>query len=266
MALASRLAILVGGIGGLGSVTGKLLHSQGAKLALLYAPFEKQKVTPTLQEIYNQDGPSPDISTYECDITSADSVTAAFASISKDNHAFPSILVNTAGYVNLQPLESFPVDDILRHYMVNLHGPTLTGQAFAKLYFAASKIASDANRPVPGGRIVNIASQAAHIALRHHGPYCASKAGLIGLTKCMASEWGPRGITANSISPGPVMTELGKKAWGDPQVAADYLAAVPTGQFAEPEEVARIVDFLVKDEARNTNGADVRLDGGFTVR
>lgn len=247
-------------------MTGKLLHSQGTKLALLYAPFEKERVKPTLQEVYGKDASSPDISTYECDITSADSVNAAFGSISQDNHAFPSILVNTAGYVNLQPLESFPVDDILRHYMINLHGPTLTGQAFAKLYFAASKIASQSDEPVPGGRIVNIASQAAHIALHHHGPYCASKAGLIGLTKCMASEWGPRGITANSISPGPVMTELGKKAWGNDKVAADYLGAVPTGQFAEPHEVARIVDFLVKDEARNINGADVRLDGGFTVR
>ena len=121
-------------------------------------------------------------------------------------------------------------------------------------------------RSVPGGRIVSLASQAAHVALKNHGAYCASKAGLIGLTKCMASEWGPLGITANTISPGPVWTELGKKAWADKELREEYQANVPTGKFAEPEEVARIVDFLCRGEALNINGIDVKLDGGYTVR
>jgi NAD(P)-dependent dehydrogenase (short-subunit alcohol dehydrogenase family) len=191
-------------------------------------------------------------------------VQQAFAAISKDNAAFPSILVNAAGYVKLQPLETFDVDEILKHYMVNLHGPTLTGQAFAQAYIAATKRAG--NQSAPGGRIINIASQAAHIALRNHGPYCASKAGLLGLTRCQASEWGPLGITANSISPGPVWTELGKKAWSDQKVREDYQAGIPTGKFAEPHEVARMVDFLCRDEALNINGADLRLDGGFSIQ
>ena len=98
--------------------------------------------------------------------------------------------------------------------MINLYGPTLTGQAFARLYFKAR--ASQPNPP--GGRIVNIASQAAFVALDKHGAYCASKAGLVGLTKCQANEWGARGITANTVSPGPVWTALGKKAWADDKV------------------------------------------------
>ena len=85
----------------------------------------------------------------------------------------------------------------------------MTAQAFARNFFDAKTDAT------PGGRIINVASQAAHVALLNHGAYCASKAGLIGLTRCMASEWGPRGITANTVSPGPVMTALGKKAWSD---------------------------------------------------
>lgn len=82
----------------------------------------------------------------------------------------------------------------------------------------------------------------------------------------MASEWGPRGITANTISPGPVWTALGKKAWADQKVREEYQAAVPTGKFAEPEEVASIVEFLCRDESLNINGIDVRLDGGYTAR
>jgi NAD(P)-dependent dehydrogenase (short-subunit alcohol dehydrogenase family) len=223
--------------GGIGSVTAQLFRSQGAKLALLYAPFEESKVTPTISRTFGNDTADGDIKAYACDVTDAASVQEAFTAITKDNIAFPSILINAAGYVSLQALETFDTNDILKHYMVNLHGPTLTGQAFARAYLAAAN--SSASK-APGGRIVNIASQAAHVALHHHGPYCASKAGLIGLTKCQASEWGPRGITSNSISPGPVWTELGKKAWGDPEIKDAYLKAVPTGQFAEPHEVARM--------------------------
>lgn len=219
----------------------------------------------TLQQVFDSDTPIR-VKSYECDITSKDSVDQAFAAIRDDDVDVPRILINAAGVVNLHPLEDFPADDIVRHYLVNLYGPTLTGQAFAKAFFAASQKAEQNNKPIPGGRIVNIASQAAHVALHNHGPYCASKAGLIGLTKCQASEWGPRRLTANTVSPGPVWTELGKRAWADKQARESYQAAVPTGRFAEPHEVARIVSFLCQDEALNINGADFRLDGGYTAR
>ena len=133
------------------------------------------------------------------------------SAIQSDHTGFPSILINSAGYVNLTPLEDTPPEDIMKHYMINLFGPTLTGQAFARLYFQAKADKADG----PGGRIINIASQAAHVALPDHGAYCASKAGLLGLTRSQASEWGHREITANTISPGPVWTALGKKAWAD---------------------------------------------------
>lgn len=124
--------------------------------------------------------------------------------------------------MNLSPLEETTPEDSLLHYMVNLYGPTLTGQAFARLYFKAKDDAAaaggDSSVVVPGARIVNLGSQAAHVALDKHGAYCASKAGLLGLTRSQASEWGSRGITANSISPGPVWTVMGKKAWADDSV------------------------------------------------
>lgn len=144
-------------------------------------------------------------------------VEAAFATIEAANAGFPAILVNSAGYVNLAPLEHADPKDMLMHYMVNLYGPTLTGQAFARLYFRARE-ALGSPADAPGGRIVNISSQAAHVALDNHAAYCASKAGVLGLTRCQANEWGPRNITANTISPGPVWTALGKKAWGDDRV------------------------------------------------
>ncbi|KAI9154659.1 NAD-dependent glycerol dehydrogenase [Paramyrothecium foliicola] len=257
--------------GGIGSAVGALFRQQGAQLALLYAPFEASNVRSVIEETYGP-GDHNDIKAYECDITSPESVDAAFTAIASDNAAFPSFLVNSAGYVNLTPLEETPASDILKHYMINLYGPTLTGQAFARLYRSkASKVEA------PQGRIVNIASQAAHVALDKHGAYCASKAGLVGLTRSQASEWGKHGITANSVSPGPVWTALGKKAWADQKVREEtegrefsdmdsYQKAVPTGRFAEPEEVAQMVAFLCQDSSKNINGTDIRLDGGYTAR
>lgn len=185
-------------------------------MALLYAPFEANTVDTVLQGVYGVEDLAH-IATYECDITKPESVQQAFDAIAKDNAAFPSILVNSAGYVNLTPLEDTPPEDSLRHYMINLYGPTLTCQAFARAYISAKEAKDDC----PPARIVNIASQAAHVALDNHGAYCASKAGLVGLTRCQANEWGRHGITANTVSPGPVWTALGKKAWGDDKVRGE---------------------------------------------
>jgi NAD(P)-dependent dehydrogenase (short-subunit alcohol dehydrogenase family) len=199
--------------GGIGSSVGVILRQQGARLALLYAPFEADKVDQVLEEVYGSKS-NPDVNAYECDITNPESVEKAFAAIAAKEDAFPSFLINTAGYVNLTPLLETPPEDSLKHYMINLYGPTITSQAFARMYLKAKEKTADA----PGGRIVNLASQAAHRAFDKHGAYCASKAGVINLTKCQASEWGAYGITANSISPGPVWTALGKKAWADDKV------------------------------------------------
>lgn len=205
--------------GGIGSSIGTLLRSQGAKLALLYAPFEANKVDEVLESVYGSASRAEgdDIRAYPCDVTDVASVASAFEAIVQDRAAFPSILINAAGYVALSPFEHTPPEDSLKHYMVNLYGPTITSQAFARTFFAA-KQANKEGGSTPPGRIVNIASQAGHIALDQHAAYCASKAGLLGLTRSMALEWAPKGITTNSISPGPVWTALGKKAWGDAKV------------------------------------------------
>lgn len=258
MAFESRLAIIAGGAGGIGSATGKRLHAEGANIAILYAPFEAGTVRNTISETYKD---STKVKAYECDITQPESVEKAFAAIKKDGVGNPSILINAAGYVNLTNFEDTPPEDSLKHYMVNLYGPTLVSQAFARVYLAAKEDGEKAP-----GRIVTLASQAAHVALHRHAAYCASKAALIGLNKCMASELGPKGITANTVSPGPVWTEMGKKAWSDDQAREEYLKNVPSGKFAEPDEVARIVEFLCRDESLNINGDDIKLEGGYCVR
>lgn len=166
----------------------------------------------------------------------------------------------------MNPLEDTSAEDTIKHLNNNILGPLLISQAFAKLYFRLSAAEIEAGGKAPPGRIVSISSQAAHVALAKHGAYCASKAGLIGLTKCMASEWGGRGINSNTVSPGVVWTALGRKAWSDEAVVKAYEAAIPTGRFAEPYEVAEVIGWLVGDDTGMINGADIRVDGGFTIR
>ncbi|KAH1570551.1 hypothetical protein V6Z96_009085 [Aspergillus fumigatus] len=186
MALARRLAILPGGLGGLGSSIGKKLREQGAHLAILYAPFEAARREELLESGYG--GGSDAIRTYECDITAPSSVESAFHALEREmirassstqsDVVFPSILINTAGYVSLSDMEMTPPEETMQHLTTNIFGPMLCSQAFARLYFAASKTAEASANPSPPGRIVNIASQAAHVALPRHGAYCASKAAL----------------------------------------------------------------------------------------
>ncbi|KAJ5143926.1 uncharacterized protein N7515_002713 [Penicillium bovifimosum] len=273
MAFAGRLAILPGGLGGLGTSIGNKLRQQGARLAILYAPFEAARRDELLESGYSASGDIDGIHTYECDITSPDSVHSAFDALQKQlvdpapsspfEKAFPSILINTAGYVSLSDMEITPPEETMKHLTTNVFGPMLCSQAFARLYFSASKTAESSPPP---GRVVSISSQAAHVALHRHGAYCASKAGLLGLTRSMASEWGGRGITANTVSPTVAWTDLGKKAWGEESVRNAFLAAIPTGKFALPEDVADSVLFLCQDSSGMINGADIRVDGGFTVR
>ncbi|KAJ5193992.1 Glucose/ribitol dehydrogenase, partial [Penicillium cf. griseofulvum] len=254
MAFARRLAIMPGGLGGLGSSIGQKLRQQGARIAILYAPFEAARRDELLRSGYGASGNLDGIHTYECDITSPDSVQAAFNSLEKQlidptssspsERVFPSILINTAGYVSLSDMEITPPEETLKHLTTNIYGPMLCSQAFARLYFAASKAAESSPSPPPPGRIVSISSQAAHAALHRHGAYCASKAGLLGLTRSMASEWAGRGITANTVSPTVAWTELGRKAWGEANIRRAFLASIPTGKFALPEEVADSVLFL----------------------
>lgn len=273
MAYTRRLAIIAGGLGGLGSATAKLLHASGAAVALLYAPFEAARRDAQLEATFGS--PAPDnVRTYEADITDEQSVTAAFEAIREDMASqspavFPSILINAAGYVSVQPLAETSAAEAAKNILPNLLGPFIVSNAFFNLYrsstpplSSSSSSSADTDNKPPPGRIVSISSQAGHVALPNHGAYCASKAGLMGLVRSQALEWGPHGITSNTVSPTVAMTELGRKAWADPEKKRDMLAQIPVGRFAEPQEIAEAMEWLCRDGNGMVNGADIRVDGG----
>jgi len=215
-----------------------------------------------LERVFGSKAPDR-VYTFECDITSEASVAQVFGQIA-DLDPFPSILINAAGYVSVQPLEETSAEEALKNFLPNLLGPFICSNAFFHLYRRRVSALTEGTAPPPG-RIVGIASQAAHVALDGHGAYCASKAGLIGHTRSMASEWGSKGITANTVSPTVTWTPLAAKAWADEAKKEKHLAQIPTGRFSVPSEVAHAIEFLCRDESAMINGADVRVDGGFTI-
>ena len=240
------------------------MQKDGASLALLYAPFEASRRDEVLNKTFGSSSPS-NVKTYECDITDEPSTEAAFDSIANDlkPDAFPSILINAAGFVSVQPIMETSAKEALANILPNLLGPFIVSKAFFNLYTSMKAKRGD---KAPPGRIVSISSQAAHVALPNHSAYCASKAGLLGLIRSQALEWGPHGITSNSVSPTVALTELGKKAWADDKKREDMLAQIPTGRFVQPHEVAVAMEWLCRDDQGMINGADIRIDGGFTIR
>jgi NAD(P)-dependent dehydrogenase (short-subunit alcohol dehydrogenase family) len=116
------------------------------------------------------------------------------------------------------------------------------------------------------GRIVNVTSQAGIGAIPDHAAYSASKAGLGLVTKALAIEWGPRGVTVNAVAPTVILTPMGERVWGEEEKARPMLARIPLGRFGRPPEVAAVVAFLSSDLASMINGETVSVDGGYSAQ
>ena len=116
-----------------------------------------------------------------------------------------------------------------------------------------------------GGRIINMASVAGYRGIPQRAAYCASKAGVVGLTRAMAVSLADRGIRVNAVSPGVTATEEVLSRLDDPRVQAMIDRAPPLGDYGRPEELAAVVSFLCSEEARFVNGAVLAVDGGATA-
>jgi NAD(P)-dependent dehydrogenase (short-subunit alcohol dehydrogenase family) len=243
--LSGKVALVTGAASGIGAAIAEAFAARGARVALLDMNLEAAQA---------RAGTLPGAMALACNVTDAASVSAAVEAVCRDlGHI--DILVNSAGIVDLAPAEDLSAAAWDRTIAVNLTGSFLMAQAVGRAMIAAGR----------GGRIVNLASQAGSVAIDGHVAYCASKFGIIGVTKTLALEWGRHGITVNSISPTVVLTDLGRKAWDGPKGEA-MKALIPTGRFAEPHEIAAAAVFLASDEAAMINGADLLVDGGYTVK
>jgi D-threitol dehydrogenase (NAD+) len=243
--LRGKVAIVTGGAAGIGAAIASTFAAKGATVAIL--DVQADKAAAKAAEL------GPGHSAAGCDVTDPESVRAGVALVTERHHRI-DILVNSAGIVRLAPAEELSVADWDATMNVNVRGTFLMCQQAGAMMLAAGR-----------GRIVNLASQAATVALDQHAAYCASKAAVLGLTRVLAAEWAGRGVTVNAISPTVVLTELGRVAWSGAKAEA-MLSQIPVGRFAEPEEIAAVALFLASDDSLMINGTDIVVDGGYTIR
>jgi NAD(P)-dependent dehydrogenase (short-subunit alcohol dehydrogenase family) len=242
--LADKVAVVTGGGSGIGSAIVDAYAAKGANVVVL------DKAVEPAQRKVSQGSAAAAI---ECDVTVEQSVSEAISTASAKFGRI-DILVNSAGLAVVGPAEELTVESWDLTMAVNLRGAFLVSQQAGRIMLAQGS-----------GTVISLASQAATIALPGHVAYCASKFGLVGLTKVLALEWAGRGVTANTISPTVVMTPLAKELWDNPEGEA-MKAQIPTQRFALPEEIAAAAVFLASDAAKMINGVDLLVDGGYTIR
>ncbi|MHB0929455.1 MAG: GolD/DthD family dehydrogenase [Candidatus Nanopelagicales bacterium] len=243
--LTGKVAVVTGGASGIGRAIAEAYAAKGAVVAVV--DLQLEAAAALAAQLGNG------ATAHSCDVSNVESIESAVAEID-NTHARIDVLVNSAGIVALNPAEELERKQWDLTIAVNLSGTFYMSQAVGRVMLAQGR-----------GTIINMASQAASVALDAHVAYCASKFGVVGVTKVLASEWAGRGVTVNSISPTVVLTDLGKKAWDGPKGDA-LKQLIPTGRFALPEEIAASAVFLASDEARMINGADLLVDGGYTIR
>ena len=115
------------------------------------------------------------------------------------------------------------------------------------------------------GRIINISSQAGSVTLKGEAIYCMSKAAINHLTRCLAAEWAPHGITVNSVAPTFIWTDGTRPSLADPGFHAHVLGHIPLGRIGDPIDVAGTVVFLASPAASLITGANILVDGGWSV-
>jgi NAD(P)-dependent dehydrogenase (short-subunit alcohol dehydrogenase family) len=246
---ADRTALVTGAGSGNGAAIARRLCEEGARVALLDRRADALEGTLASwpEEVRSLGRP------VAADITSDHDVAAAISSLDALD-----ILINNAGIVDPGTFPDLGVADFQQVLDVNLLGAyRLTRQAHPLL--------TDSEH----GRVINVTSMEAHYLLATGGHvqphYNASKAGLDLLTKALAYELGPSGVTVNAIAPGVVATALTMRTLENREVASWIEGCIPLGRVGQPEDVAAVAAFLVSDDAAYVTGSSIPVDGGFTL-
>lgn len=233
--------VVVTGAGkGIGRAIVEMLAKRGARITAL------SRSAADLADLETQIG----CATITVDLADADAARqAAVAALPAD------YLVNCAGTTELESFLDVQVKNFDLLYAVNTRAPMIVAQEFAR----------DRVRRKAPGAIVNVSSVSSFIGIPDHAAYCASKGGLDAMSRVMANELGRHGIRVNCINPIVTNTPMAVKAWSDPEKAGPMLARIPLGRFADPDDMAEVVLFLLSDEARMINGLSMPVDGGFMI-
>ncbi len=252
--LRGKVAIITGAGKGMGRTHALLLSRAGAKVVV--SDIIKEDADAVVLEIKKQKG---DAIAVKCDISKKSEVDNL---IKETLNKFEKIdiLVNNAGIFPFKPFLEMQEQDFEKVIDVNLKGYFLCSQAAVK-----EMKKNQPNEKGQKGAIVNIASIAAIIGFQGLAHYCASKGGIVAMSKAIALELAPLGIRINTIDPGAIDTPGTASIKQDPKTLEGFLSGVPMKRMGNPEEISNAVLFLASDESSYMTGATIVVDGGWTV-
>ena len=243
--LEGNVAFITGGSRGIGAAVALRLAEEGADIVVTYEN-SAERADDVVEQIKTRGrrglAIQADSAVPEALTAAVDEAAATFGRL--------DILVNNAGIFLVSPLDDLKPTDIDRTLAVNVRAPLVASQAAVR-------------HMSQGGRIISIGS---NVAARAPFPgltlYSMSKTALTGMTKGLARDLGPRGITVNLVHPGPTDTDANPADGPNAETIAGLTAV---GRYAEPAEIAATVAHLASRDARYITGASIHVDGGFTA-
>lgn len=239
------IALITGGASGLGHAAALELSRRGMRVAV--ADLREDAARACADEVVRAGGQALGVA---IDVTDDGSVEAAFLRVEAELGPV-DVLVNSAGILNVAPLLDYPLDTWERVMAINVTGT-----------FRCAQRAGRGMAERGYGRIINLASISGVRAGIGRVAYGTSKAAVMGLTRQLAMELGPFGITANAIAPGPVVTAMTESSY-TPETRSAFEAMIPAGRLGTPQEIAEAIAFLASEGAGYVNGQTLAVDGGY---
>jgi 3-oxoacyl-[acyl-carrier protein] reductase len=245
--LKGKVAVVTGASKGIGASIAKRFGAAGASVVVNYAS-SREGADKVVEEITAAGGKAIAV---QGDVSKLDDVRRLFEEVKK---AFGTlnVLVNNAGVFQFHPLEAVTVDEFNRQFSINVLGPILATQEAVK-YFAAE-----------GGSVINISSVVSDSPVPNSAVYSATKGAVDTLSRELAVELAPKNIRVNTIAPGGVETE-GSHAVGliGSDLLTQIVANTPLGRIGQPDDIARVAEFLASDDSAWLTGERITASGGL---
>ena len=243
--MATRLALITGGMGGLGETISTKMADAGYRVAVTYSSSNKT----VGQWIAEMKSRGYDFRAYACNVADFESCKACAEGVSRDLGPV-DILVNNAGITRDGVFKRMSPSDW--HAVINTNLNSV---------FNVTRQVVEGMTERAWGRIINISSVNALKGQFGQTNYSAAKAGMHGFSKALAQEVVKKGVTVNTVSPGYVETDMVRAM--KPEILQSIVEQIPMGRLAQPEEIASLVAYLASEEAGYITGANISINGGL---